>query len=254
MQKQKDGKPPDEVQDAEQTTADKETVPPSKQRYRTRLFQAGLILAIIAFVVLAIFAKSTPYFPIDLIITKALQSVHEPAFKLLMNMISWAGYFPQSGILTLLIIGLLYLYGFYWEAVLGIIAAVFNLSLNILVKVIVHRVRPSANLIHVVVALNSYSFPSGHVMFYTGFFGFIWFLIFSLRRKSVIRSLLLAVFGILIGLIGISRVYLGEHWTSDVVGGYLLGILTLTASILVYRWGEQRFFPHQPPTGEGNAL
>lgn len=253
MPKHKDKKPLEEIQKAAQTAADAETAPSPTQKYRTLLFQMVLILAFIGFVVLAIFAKSTPYFSIDLIITETLQSVHNPAFSLLMNMISWAGYFPQSGIITLLIIGLLYLYSFYWEATMGILVAVFNLSLNILVKVIIHRVRPSANLVHVVVALNSYSFPSGHVMFYTGFFGFVWYLIFSLLRKSWIRSLLLTVFGILIGLIGLSRVYLGEHWTSDVVGGYLLGILTLAASILVYRWGKQRFFPQMPPAGEENA-
>jgi undecaprenyl-diphosphatase len=94
--------------------------------------------------------------------------------------------------------------------------------------------------------LSSYSFPSGHVMYYVGFLGFLGFLVFSLMKPSVKRSLLLLLIGIPILLIGISRIYLGEHWASDVLGAYLLGSLTLVASLQLYRWGKTRFFVHQP--------
>jgi undecaprenyl-diphosphatase len=100
--------------------------------------------------------------------------------------------------------------------------------------------------VNVFAKLSSYSFPSGHVMFYLGFFGFIWFLAFTLLKPSLKRSLLLVFFGILIVLIGVSRVYLGEHWPSDVLGSYLLGSLTLAALIQFYLWGKTRFFVHQP--------
>jgi undecaprenyl-diphosphatase len=83
-------------------------------------------------------------------------------------------------------------------------------------------------------------------MFYLGFFGFIWFLAFSLLKPSLKRSLPLVVFGGLIVLIGVSRIYLGEHWASDVLGSYLLGSLTLVVIIQFYLWGKTRFFVHQP--------
>jgi len=83
-------------------------------------------------------------------------------------------------------------------------------------------------------------------MFYTGFYGFVVFLAFILLKPSLKRTLLLAFFGLLVLLIGISRIYVGEHWASDVLGAYLLGSLALVAIIQLYRWGKPRFFVQQP--------
>jgi membrane-associated phospholipid phosphatase len=83
-------------------------------------------------------------------------------------------------------------------------------------------------------------------MYYLGFFGFIAFLAFSLLKPSIKRSLILAIIGMLVALVGVSRIYLGQHWASDVLGAYLLGSLTLVATIQFYRWGKTRFFVHQP--------
>jgi undecaprenyl-diphosphatase len=134
---------------------------------------------------------------------------------------------------------------------MALIAAVFSTAINVLVKDLVQRARPTTGLVNVVATLNSYSFPSGHVMFYLGFFGFIWFLAFSLLKPSIKRSLVLVFFGILIVLIGASRIYLGQHWASDVLGAYLLGTLTLVVTIQFYRWGKTRFFVNQPVAAAG---
>jgi membrane-associated phospholipid phosphatase len=107
---------------------------------------------------------------------------------------------------------------------------------------LIQRPRPTANLVHVFRILNSYSFPSGHVMFYVVFFGFLFFLAFALLKPSLVRNLLLLFFAVMILLIGVSRIYLGQHWASDVLGAYLLGSLTLVANIVFYRWGKSRFF------------
>jgi membrane-associated phospholipid phosphatase len=48
-------------------------------------------------------------------------------------------------------------------------------------------------------------------------------------------------FGTLIGLIGLSRIYQGEHWASDVLAGYLLGFVGLILTIWLYRWAQARF-------------
>jgi membrane-associated phospholipid phosphatase len=141
--------------------------------------------------------------------------------------------------------------GLHWETVMALFAAVFSTAINILVKDLIQRPRPTAGMVNVIDTLNSYSFPSGHVMYYLGFLGFIGFLVFSLMKPSLKRSLFLVLIGIPVLLIGVSRIYLGEHWASDVLGAYLLGSLTLVVTIQFYRWGKTRFFVHQPVAAAG---
>ena len=52
----------------------------------------------------------------------------------------------------------------------------------------------------------------------------------------------MVVCGALIALIGLSRIYEGHHWASDVVAAYLFGNLWLALTVLGYRWGKPRFF------------
>jgi undecaprenyl-diphosphatase len=72
------------------------------------------------------------------------------------------------------------------------------------------------------------------------------FLGFTLLKPSWARTLLLVILGSLVALIGLSRIYLGAHWASDVTGAYLLGSLWLAVSIGIYRWGKARIFVRQP--------
>ncbi len=77
-------------------------------------------------------------------------------------------------------------------------------------------------------------------MYYVTFFGFIWFLIYTLLKRSWYRTILLSILGFLILLVGLSRIYLGAHWASDVLGAYLLGTLILIVGIQIYKWGKKR--------------
>jgi membrane-associated phospholipid phosphatase len=246
MSEQKDKKPVEKIKEKAHKAARAESAPAPVRRYQAVLFQGALVLVAGAFAVLTFLVKTMPSFAIDLQITRAIQLLNFPAFALLMELVSWPGFGPQSMIITALIVLVIYGFGLHWEAVAALVATLFSTAINLLVKDLVARPRPAADLINVVASLNDYSFPSQHVMFYLVFFGFIGFLAFSLLKPSIKRSLLMAFFGGLVVLIGVSRIYLGEHWASDVLGAYLLGSLTLVATIQFYRWGKTRFFVHQP--------
>ncbi len=205
------------------------------RRYRSLIFQGYLLAAILAFALLALLASSSAYFPIDLVITKFFQAWHTAWLDLIMRAVSWLGYTPQILLVSLILILLLIALKLYREGAALLIDAMVLGAANNLVKIVVHRPRPRADLVTVVRELASYSFPSGHVMFYTGFFGFLFFLSFTHLKKSWLRSLLLLFFGSLVFLVGPSRIYLGEHWASDVLGAYLLGSLVLLGVIQTYR-------------------
>lgn len=195
-----------------------------------------------AFAILTLLAKSTPFFPLDLQITRGIQSITNPAIGQFLDLLSWPGFTPQTLIIPVVIVAFLWGLGLHWEAVAALVAAISSAAINGLVKTLIQRPRPAANLVHVFRILNSYSFPSGHVMFYVVFFGFLFFLAFVLLKPSPLRAAILVFFGLLIALIGVSRIYMGQHWASDVLGAYLLGSLTLVANIAFYRWGKSRFF------------
>jgi membrane-associated phospholipid phosphatase len=223
-----------------------ESEPAPVRRYRAVLFRLVLVFIAIGFGILTFLVKTTPSFTIDLQITKVLQSLTFPSFSLLMSLTSWPGYVPQSMIIAGLMILVIYISGLHWEAVMALIASFFSTAINLLVKDLIQRARPTSDLANVYSTLTSYSFPSGHVMFYLGFFGFIVFLVFSILKPSLKRTLLMIFLSGMIVLIGMSRIYLGQHWASDVLGAYLLGSLVLAANIEFYLWGKPRFFVHQP--------
>lgn len=100
----------------------------------------------------------------------------------------------------------------------------FGIALNLLLKDMFHRPRPLyAPLAHE----TSYSFPSGHAMNSLVFYMSLAYFIFHHTKNKKMGIILACIFGILVFCIGISRVYLGVHYPSDVVAGYAAGLTWL---------------------------
>ena len=102
-----------------------------------------------------------------------------------------------------------------------------------LLKLLIRRQRPDA--VFSLISENGYSFPSGHALMSVVFYGAIAYFIYKLYQKMWQKIVLAAVFAALIFLIGFSRVYLGVHWVSDVVAGWLVGFLILIFLILIFK-------------------
>ena len=223
--------------------------PKPTRRYRARVFEIYVLVATGGFIALAIAARFIPYFAVDLAVTRGLQSYHGVVFDRLMYGVSWIGFFPQSLLLGLIPCIVLLAAGLRWESLVTLFAALSE-GADVLIKMIVHRPRPSIDLVHVIRELTSHSFPSGHVLTTTTLCGFLAFLSYTLLKASWERTALVTAFVVLIVLMGVSRIYEGQHWFSDVIGAYLFGSLWLALTIKVYRWGKPRYFVHQPVAPE----
>jgi membrane-associated phospholipid phosphatase len=220
------------------------------RRYRSTVFLGYMVIAVVVFIILAILAKTVAYFTFDVTITHAVQTFNPGWFDSLMYALSWIGFAPQVYVISLLVLVFLYASGLKWEMVVSFVSLILSSALGLGIKVLIDRPRPSADLVNVISQLKDYSFPSGHVLYFTAFFGFLIFLAYTLFKHSWWRTLLLVILGVMVALIGLSRIYEGQHWASDVLAAYLLGSVWLTLSILVYRWGKPRFFVDQPVAKE----
>jgi undecaprenyl-diphosphatase len=175
-------------------------------------------------------------FPFDLKISHELQEEKNPVFAFVMIGVSaigdtWPGIVMVGAAFAFYIVRRQLL-----EAVF-ILVTLSNFVLTSLLKVLVARPRPPfflSNPADVFPSINQYSFPSGHVLFFVIFFGFIAYLAW-LQQTGHVRVLVIAVCGAFILFIGASRVYLGAHWASDVLGSYIIGALWLFLIILGYQ-------------------
>lgn len=102
--------------------------------------------------------------------------------------------------------------------------------LNQVFKIILARPRPTEFRI---IEETGYSFPSGHSMIAMAFYGYLIYLIHRYLSNKKVKKILIIPMFLLIILIGISRIYLGVHYTSDVLAGFLISISYLILYIRV---------------------
>jgi undecaprenyl-diphosphatase len=171
----------------------------------------------------------------DLRITRFIQRFDDPYFHWLMVAISWPGYFGRQWVVAFCVAALLLRFRLKVEAACLLMSLGSIWLLTNAIKIIVGRPRPSPDIVQVYYYPATCSFPSGHVTSYMALYGFLFYLVYMLKRSSPLRSALLTLLGALIGLVGFSRVYLGAHWASDVFGGYCLGFFWLALTIYYYR-------------------
>jgi membrane-associated phospholipid phosphatase len=131
----------------------------------------------------------------------------------------------------------------WFQAAVGLLISVmFSSFLNVLIDEIVARPRPNSHTepIHIYTPIVPFpTYPSGHTEHDMVYYGFLLYLSFTKPVREwkyawiLIPFQIFAVYNII--LIGYSRILLGDHWLTDVLGGYLEGILELFIFIFLYR-------------------
>ncbi len=199
------------------------------------LAAAAVLLALAA---LAYLAGSHDRFPGDLSVSTWVQSFRTGWLDLAIKTISFAGVPYIAGPLALLATVAFFMAGRREAGVLIVTTAIFGYGVRTAMKLIVARPRPPDSLVQIIEEADGFSFPSGHVMFYVVLLGA---LNLALSRAAMSdrtgRSIRIAS-AVAVLLIGLSRIYLGAHWLSDVLAGYLFGAAVVAAATLAWRrWG-----------------
>jgi membrane-associated phospholipid phosphatase len=187
----------------------------------------------------------------DLAIADWIERTSTETGEAVFSVVSWLG----APVLVLLIVVLVATFAIRrdWLRAGGVaITAAGGWLLDQLLKVLFHRGRPehAAEFIH----RASWSFPSGHAMSSTVCYGFLLYLTLERVADQTRRRMLVALTAILIFMVSVSRMYLGVHYLSDVVGGFLAGAVWLMACIAGYRLVERRSGARSLATRSGRPV
>lgn len=170
----------------------------------------------------------------DIVVTHEIQELPYPLGQALL-WVSEPGFAPWNWLLP--IVAVLVMLAFRWrvEAMFLALSAAGGFTAE-LVKALVHRPRPLPEFANISFPLHTYSFPSGHVTGYVTFFGFAFYLAYILLpRNNPLRWAILIISGLMVALVGVSRVYMGQHWASDALAGYFIGFAWLLLVIQLHR-------------------
>lgn len=168
--------------------------------------------------------------PFDLNIYNFIFSLQSTWFTLFMRVISSLA---SATVIIATLICILVLFKnkkvFYNFAGIALISKIINVIIKNTVK------RPRPDVLFRLSFESGYSFPSAHTMVATCFYGFIIYLILNQVKNKKIKNISTLLLSLLIFLIGISRIYLGVHYATDVIAGFIFGIIVLVLFIkLIY--------------------
>jgi len=189
-----------------------------------------LVILLVSNVTVSVFAHYYVRFPGDLWLAQNIQSVETDFLTIIMKGISII-FDTLGSIIIVILTGLLLWWRAGWkDAVLLVVGGLLSAT-GALFKAVIDRPRPSSDLVTVFSQADTSSFPSGHSFFAFMIFGLVAYLTVTRLQNKSFRIAIPAICTALLLIVGISRIYLGAHWPSDVMGGYLTGGVFLTILI-----------------------
>lgn len=195
------------------------------------LLALGLALMAI-FVADTVAASMSAYLPFDVPVERFIQSISWGPLVQIFTAFDWLEGTRQQ---ILAIGGIVVIAAVNWRSVPMVVLAALSGAVYTLTAMVIQRPRPSEALVHVIRHTGSSSYPSGHVAFFS------WFLIMLVvclavgRLPKSITAFVWVAAALLLTTVCVGRIYLGEHWPSDVIGGLGLG-LGFTALALSFRF------------------
>jgi len=167
-----------------------------------------------------------------------IQGQEAPGWTAAAETLSWIGSTKVViALILILLLFLLYIPRLRWEPLLVLCATGGSALINILLKNLFQRERPDINRL---AEESSYSFPSGHSMGAFALYGILAYLLWRMIRPMSIRIISLILCILLTLTIGLSRIYLGVHYPSDVIGGYVASGAWLALTIGVFEYWRHR--------------
>jgi membrane-associated phospholipid phosphatase len=176
---------------------------------RNRIILSVLTIIALGFIALTLLVIILPPTLLDREFSEEIQEHPNAFLDGTMKMVSWFGYFPGSLIIVIASAIVFYIFKFKREALFVLLTSLSAL-VSTIIKILVNRPRPGANLVRIVQKTSQQSFPSGHVLFYVVYFGFLTLLMYQLKSISKpVRIIVASLSLLLIFSIPVSRVYLG---------------------------------------------
>lgn len=203
---------------------------------QSRRFLLSLLL-ILSFTLLAIFVNKFSINNIDLSVSHFVQQFHNATLDKIMIFISAFGNVTVA-FASMLITALLFLIFKYKREAIYVMAISFTGIITFTLKRLFNRPRPTDEYITIIESYKNNSFPSGHTLSYIVFFGFLIFLMQHLKNIPVYVRNSVSLFSYFMFVAGpVSRIYLGAHWFTDIIGGLQIGLLYLLYLIFYYKRG-----------------
>lgn len=197
-------------------------------------------LVVVSIIGLTIFVQNYPISSFDLTMTREIQEQRTWDLTLLMKSISIFGDTLVAS-LSIIIASLLFFLTYRRREACFTLAVILPDLFNILIKIAIHRPRPTLEDAKIFLKFTQTGFPSGHVVHYVVFFGFLLTVMIVDKNIPIFWRISVGILSaFLILAVSISRIYLGAHWATDVIGGYLFGFAYL-GIILKYYLKDPKF-------------
>lgn len=192
-----------------------------------------IFLLIFLGITIGVITEKQWVYTFDITLINFIQSFVSPPLTAVVSILTDIGGVREIIFLTILVTGFLFLRKWYIAGLWLGGTVLFSTVILTFMKIFVGRERPD---ILVIATEQSQSFPSGHSTLSTVFYGLLGFTLIILVKKISQKIIIAATASLIISFVMLSRIYLGAHFPSDVLGGLTFGSASTLISLYVYQF------------------